>query len=343
MRLDLVLEPDSPQHFLELGLLAESLGFGAVWTANHIGARDPFMSFMPLAAQSSNIRMGPIAVSPYELHPVKMANQLLTLNEASGGRANIVVGGGGGTVIGLGMKPGRRAMMPRMVRAVREGVDILRGAATGQLFNYEGELFEVSGYVAPWATDVAPEVYVGASKPQMLKLAGKVADGVMMSDVTLPRIEESMKALQVGLDERPGKWQPGAFPVSNLYAWHVKEDAAEARAEARAKLFVRGMLENWYISPFLDEAECRQVEEALPAFAAAYIAGSPAVEGVPDALVDKLVDELTWTGTEQEIDRFTAQMLAFRAAGVTELAVRLYHRPEDSIRLLAERVMPDIK
>jgi alkanesulfonate monooxygenase SsuD/methylene tetrahydromethanopterin reductase-like flavin-dependent oxidoreductase (luciferase family) len=52
MRLDLVLEPDSPARFRELGLLAESLGFGAVWTANHIAARDPFMCFMSLAAAS---------------------------------------------------------------------------------------------------------------------------------------------------------------------------------------------------------------------------------------------------------------------------------------------------
>ena len=105
MRLDLVLEPDSPQRFAELGLLAERLGFGVVWTANHISARDPFMSFMALAERSSTVRMGPVAISPYELHPVKIANQLLTLNEQANGRASIVVGGGGGAVIGMGLKP----------------------------------------------------------------------------------------------------------------------------------------------------------------------------------------------------------------------------------------------
>ena len=258
MRLDLVLEPDSPERFRELGLLAEQLGFGAVWTANHIAARDPFMSFMPLAAASSHLRMGPIAVSPYELHPVKIANQLLTLNEAAGGRANIVVGGGGGTVIGLGMKPGRRDMMPRMVRAVRECSEMLQGAAREKPFAYQGELFEVNGYMPAWANAEPPQVYVGASKPQMLRMAGRVADGVMMSDVTLPRIEESMAELRGSLSKH-GRAE-AEFPVSNLYAWHVKDDADEARAEARAKLFVRGMLEHWYISPFLDADECALVE-----------------------------------------------------------------------------------
>jgi hypothetical protein len=60
MRLDLVLEPDSPQRFAELGLLAESLGFGAVWTANHIAARDPFMSFMALTYAFSDKWIGRI-------------------------------------------------------------------------------------------------------------------------------------------------------------------------------------------------------------------------------------------------------------------------------------------
>jgi alkanesulfonate monooxygenase SsuD/methylene tetrahydromethanopterin reductase-like flavin-dependent oxidoreductase (luciferase family) len=340
MRLDLVLEPDSPVRFRELGVLAESLGFGAVWTANHIAARDPFMSFMPLAGATSSIRMGPVAVSPYELHPVKIANQLLTLNEAAGGRANIVVGGGGGTVIGLGMKPGRRAMMPRMVRAVRECTELLQGAATAhnKPFNYKGELFEVSGYRPAWNVAPAPQIYIGASKPQMLKLAGRIADGVMMSDVTLPRMAESMDVLNASLQTH-GR-DVAAFPASNLYAWHVKADKAAAYAEARAKLFVRGMLEHWYIEPFLDAGECSLVEEHFPAFAAAYIHNSPVIEGVADELVNKLVDNLTWTGTEQDIDGFIDEMLAFKTAGLTQLAIRLYDDPEASIRLLAERVMP---
>lgn len=341
MQLDLVLEPDSPANFLRLGLLAEELGFGNVWTANHIAARDPFMSFLPLAQQSRRIGIGPVAVSPYELHPVKIANQLGVLNEAAPGQARVVLGGGGGTVIGLGMKPGRRTMMPRMVRAVREAAELVRAACSGELCDYAGELFEVHGYRAGWMAQPAAQIYVGASKPQMLRMAGRVADGVMMSDVTPPRIAESMAELRTGLAARDNAAKN--FPVSNLYAWHVNDDRETARAEARAKLFVRGMLERWYIEPFLSESECATVEEHFPAFANAYVHNSPVIEGVSDALVDKLVDNLTWAGTPADIDGFIDEMISFRDAGVTELAVRLYANPEASIRLLAERVMPALQ
>ena len=50
--------------------------------------------------------------------------------------------------------------------------------------------------------------------------------------------------------------------------------------------------------------------------------------------------DLTWVGDEQDVDRCIAEMLEFKAAGVTELAIRLYDDPEESIRLIAERVMP---
>ena len=73
MRIHFILEPASAEEFLALGQLAEELGFDALWTANHASARDPFMSFSVLARESSRIRVGPVAVSPFELHPLKMA------------------------------------------------------------------------------------------------------------------------------------------------------------------------------------------------------------------------------------------------------------------------------
>jgi alkanesulfonate monooxygenase SsuD/methylene tetrahydromethanopterin reductase-like flavin-dependent oxidoreductase (luciferase family) len=341
VQVDIILEPDSPKRFRTLGLLAESFGFGAVWTANHVGARDPFMSFMPLAAASERIRMGPVAVSPFELHPVKMANQLLTLNEASAGRASIIVGGGGGALIAMGLKTGRRVMHPQMLRGVRECVEMLRAAATGSLVNYHGDVFEVSGYYPGWARDQAPLIYIGASKPKMLALAATVADGVMLSDVTLARMPETMSVLNDSLQQQ-GR-DPQGFRISNLYSWHVKADPAAALDEARRKLWVRGMLERWYISTFLNDEECALVEEKFDVFANAYINNTAEFPGVPEALANKLVRELTFTGTPDDVDGFIDQLRAFKAAGLTEFGIRLYDQPEDSIKMIGERVLPALR
>ena len=338
MRLDLVLEPDTPKRFHELGLQAEALGFGAVWTANHVNAPDPFVAFASLASASEKLILGPVAVSPYELHPIKIANQLLTLNLLAPGRARVVIGGGGGAVIAMGLKPGRRAMMPRMVRAVTEAIEIVKQAATGAMLNYQGELFNIAGYQAGWADDQRPLVYAAATKPQMLAMAAKTADGVMLSDVTLPRIDETVGKLRASL-EQVGR-NVAQFPISNLYAWHVKPRRSDALREARAKLFVRGMLESWYISPFLTKTECELVEQQLGEFAQAYINNSPEVANVPTSLVDELAENLTFVGDYSDIDKFIDQLRAFKAAGVTEFALRLYYQPEESMQLIADQVMP---
>ena len=339
MKFDVILEPNAPAaEFARLGRLAEDHGFQAVWTANHLAARDPFLCFSQLAAEPGDIRMGPVAISPFELHPVKMANQILALNELSGGRANIVVGGGGGTVIAMGLKPDRRTMHPRMVRGVRECVDMLRRAGTGELVNYKGEIFQVETYRAGWTVQPPPRIYVAASKPQMLAMAARVADGVMFSDIPLGRMPETMEILRRGLSENDRLLE--TFPINNLYTWHVKPDREEAIQEARRKLWVRGMLENWYLSCFLSAEDCQLVEDNMASVIKAYVTDSPVIENIPESIIDAMVDQLTFTGAVSEVDKLVERIKEFEDAGVTEMGLRLYDDPEDSIRLLGERVLP---
>ncbi len=115
MEIDIILnEFASPHEAAELGLLAEGYGLRGVWSANYGWSRDPFFTLSLLADRSSKIRLGPMAVSPAELHPLKMANLLFSLNELSNGRAMIMVGGGGAVLQSIGKE------RERMIRSARE-------------------------------------------------------------------------------------------------------------------------------------------------------------------------------------------------------------------------------
>ena len=128
--------------------------------------------------------------------------------------------------------------------------------------------------------------------------------------------------------------------MSNLFSWHVKSNRKEAISEARKKLFVRGMLENWYISKCLDEDECKIIENNLHAFAMAYANNSDVIEGVPDHLIEKLIEQLTFTGLTNDVDQFTDELIQFKNAGMDEFAIRLYEKPEESMKLIANKVLP---
>lgn len=341
MRIQPMFEPCPPAELRELGLEAERLGFDAAWLPNILQARDPFLAFAPLALASQKIRMGPVAVSPFELHPAKMANALLTLHELSGGRAALVVGGGGGALIAMNVKPDRQSRYPRMVRGVRECVEFLRAAASGAPVDFHGELYAVDGYVAPWTVQPPPPLYVAANGPQMLALAASHGDGVMLSDICPAHIDGTMSTIRDGL-AKAGR-QARGFAVSNVLAWHIREDREAAYSEARRKLWVRGIWERSRIEPYLDPADCDLVAAALPRLAQAYARGEdPSPHAVPRRLMDALADGLTLVGDLAAVDGAIARLHRLKEAGVTELALRLYGEPEAALRRVAERVAPAI-
>jgi len=336
MRIDVILEANNPpETVLKLGRLAEESGLGGAWVSNMNDARDPFINFVKLAEATEHIRLGPIAVSPFELHPLKMTGSLLTLNELAHGRAQIVVGAGGGTASAMGVQP------TRVVRAVRECVEILQAGCSGKPVRYQGEIFKVNWYNAAWAKSSPPMIYVGANGPQMLRAAAKYADGIMVSDFVIEHVRTARSIIDESLAVS-GR-DPATFAMSNFWAWHVKESEEEARREARTWLTVRGTLYPPYIHDVLDDADANIVNENINAFIRAYNRKTHEVEGVPDTIIDKLVDRCTSASPLHEIDREIERLRQFKAAGLTEIALRIYDEPEKSIRLIGEKLLPALQ
>ena len=100
MDIDIMIDSHlTPSEFAEVGLMAEQAGIRGVWCASYLDGRDPFTNMVELAKRSTSLRMGAMAVSPYELHPFRITLALLTLNEICPGRAEVIVGGGGEVVM----------------------------------------------------------------------------------------------------------------------------------------------------------------------------------------------------------------------------------------------------
>ena len=333
MRLDVILDPElSPQEVTELGLLAEKVGLGAVWSSNYPNSRDPFINLCPLALASSRIRLGPLVVTPYELHPYKISKALGSLNELCGGRANILIGGPTGVNAFMGMDT------TRMVGRVRECMEILQGISPDAPLNYKGDIFQTWGYQPRWMTDEPPQIYVGANKEQMLLMAAGLADNIMLGDTSPERLERSLQQLDANLQSH-GRTRSDV-QVSALVAWHVKDDAAASVSEARSQLALRGMLDSWYLDTFLDEAECQLVTTNRNKFFSAYKQGSDLIEGVPDNIVTKLVDNLTMSGGPESLARHIATLQRYQAMGLDQVAFKLHGDPHAAIETIGARLVP---
>jgi alkanesulfonate monooxygenase SsuD/methylene tetrahydromethanopterin reductase-like flavin-dependent oxidoreductase (luciferase family) len=336
MEIDIILnEFASPRDAAELGLMAERYGMRGVWSSNYGWSRDPFFTLSLLAQQSSRIRLGPMAISPAELHPLKMANLLFSLNELSGGRAMIMVGGGGAVLQSIGKK------RERMIRGARECLEILKGASPQKMMNYNGEIYKVWGYQPKWYTDNPPLVYFGSNHPQSRKLSAELADGLITSDFVVPLMQEFIGKAREEL--RAAGRDPAKFRFSNFWAWHIKTDAQASMAEARRELMLRGWLGEQYFAPFLEPDEVKLMRAHEKDFLNAFLRGTDVIEKVPDALVAKMIRNISFAGGLDQIEPAIETLRGFAAAGLTEIALRVHDDPADAIRLIGERVLPALR
>ena len=339
MDIDLILEPNlAPAHIAALGLLAEEKGFRAIWAQNYSSARDAFMSLVPLAQQSHRIKIGVVIVCPYEMHPMKITNAVLTLNEFSNGRAMVVIGSGGEWPEVMQSATFYTDYGKRKSN-VRETLQIVKQAIASKEINYAGEHYSALRFSTRWHSESPPTIYHGACGPIMLQLGANTADGIMMSDVMPAMFADRLPVVEKELADRPDK---RSFRISNFVAWHVREDKAQSLAEARRELIVRGWLEKEWLEPFLDEDDVKLVLENRWPFLKAWIEGHGDIEGIPAHITDTLVTELSLSGNYNDLDRNIERLHEFAAAGFTEIALRIHEDPEESIRLIGDQVLPEI-
>jgi alkanesulfonate monooxygenase SsuD/methylene tetrahydromethanopterin reductase-like flavin-dependent oxidoreductase (luciferase family) len=336
VQVDIILnEFAEPREAAELSRLAESFGIRGVWASSYADGRDPFMTLTLAAAETKNIVLGPLAVSPYELHPLKISNALQTLHELSDGRGMICIGGGGGVIQAMGME------RERMIGHLRECLDIVCDVDAHKARNSKGEFYTTWNYKLPWMKPDRPLVYVASNYTQSMRLAVDKADGLMTSDFCLPLMKKRIGEIHQALDaaNRPRD----DFRISNFWAWHIKEDAEASWREARRELILRGYLGEQYFEPFLDAEELKFMRGNFDVFLNAWLEGRDDFPGVSDELVEKMLRNISCVGGLDEMDNAIAMLRDFADAGLTEIALRVHDESAEAIELIGRHVVPALK
>ena len=173
--LDVFIEALPPTMQLDYGRRAEESGFRAAWFPE-ITFGDAFGPATAVATRTSRIELGTGVVGIWSRSAVTMALQAATLNELSEGRLLLGVG-----LQARGYVEGWHGQTyERPVRAMREYVTILRQILSGEMVTFEGEIFSVEGFQLQMQPPKRPaRIYMAAIGPQMTRLAGELADGIL--------------------------------------------------------------------------------------------------------------------------------------------------------------------
>ena len=209
--------------------LAESVGFDSCFFGEHHQDKDgflpaPLIVATAVAAQTTTLRLGTSVILLPLHHPVRLAEDVITLDIVSRGR--FILG------VGLGYQPVdfRTFGVPigQRVSRFEEQIEIIRQCWGGERFDFSGEHFELDDVTIrpkPYSDPAAP-LWIGASRIPGARRAGRIADGFVAGPSTdLPSTVELTDAYRRAAEAA------GRQPVICLMrdAW-----VAPTRAEAEA-------------------------------------------------------------------------------------------------------------
>ena len=289
---------DAPGAFCGMVEEIESLGFDHLWlTDSSLHARNCY-SYLTLAAtRSSRLLIGTAVTNPATRHPAITAAAAATIDEIAAGRMILGIGAGDRPLLALGLKPSRLATVEAAISAIRqlwrgETVDLgtggsstggssTGGSSTGG--SRPGE-FSLAGAHLRFPARAGIPVFISASGPKTLDLAGRIADGVILLVGLFPEALDWAISRVARAADAAGRPRPH---VAVFAYGAIAEDEAAALADARS-------IAAWFpqTAPHIC-ALAGLPSEVTAAARAGYTGGefqeaAAAAQGLPDDFVRKV-------------------------------------------------------
>ncbi|MFD6288336.1 LLM class flavin-dependent oxidoreductase [Streptomyces sp. NPDC060205] len=315
---------------------AEELGFDSAWFPDsQLLWRDVFTTLTAAALGTEQIDLGTAVTNLATRHPAVIASAARSVAELAPGRFTLGLGVGDSSVAPVGLRRSTTAEM-------REGLTVLRTLLNGDEWEFTGP----GGTVRSRLRDPHPAIplHLAASGPRNLRLAGEVADGVILLSGVSPRtLAGAMDRVREGA--RAAGRVAEAVPLT-VSAYCEVTDDIEAAAR-RIKPICATIARNGG-APFLALAGIEVdvpdvVDGVYPDLVHAEdwdTAVRVASAWVDDAAALRFAEEFCLFGTADEIARRLRALHADGVRGVFLQHVGSYDPPLDLIEAVGASVLP---
>jgi len=272
-----------PAAATDIAISAQNMGYSSFWTVEATGT--DAMSLLGAASQAApKLDMG-TGIIPVQLRAPTLTAMTAATLQALTPDADILLGLGV-SAPGILRAHGVEATS-RPIGLMREYVALLRECLSGESVTFEGDFYQVKRFrLGMRLGDRKPKIIMAALNPQMLKLAGEIADGVLLNYLPASHVGASVEQVRKGGDA-----------TKNAYV-HAAVGSLEERANsARRDLFNYAMADGYARmfkeAGFEDEVnELRQKQSEKDR------------EGAVAAISERMIQAIDFIGSETAVTDF---------------------------------------
>ena len=274
---------------------AEKRGFEAVWQAESRLVRDAIVPMAAFAAVTERIKIGSGVINNWTRNIGLLAATYLTLDDLAPDR---IICGIGAWWDPLAQNVGITRRKPLL--AMRETIEVMRRLLALENVTFDGEFHHVNGIELDVVhgrrepRDVP--IYIGATGPKMMQLAGEIADGVVLNYCVPPDYNDvAMEQLDIGAQKAGRTLDDIDRP--QLIVCSVDSDRERALDGARGLL-------TQYLAQQPHNAQASGVKPEVVEKIQSILGWPATKEEIDEAKVyvpDELVLRITATGTPDEV------------------------------------------
>ena len=272
-----------PGAILDIARSAQDQGYQSLWTVEATGT-DAFSLLGGVAAVAPGLDLA-TGIIPVQLRaPTLVAMTASTLQALSPERDIWL--GVGVSAPGILQQHGETAT-ERPIAMMREYVALLRECMSGESVTFEGDFWSVKRFrLGMRIGDKQPKIVMAALNPQMLKLAGEIADGVLLNYLPASHVGESIQQVRKGGNAKVFAYVHAAVSDFERYAQSARKDLFNyAMADSYANMFRK--------AGFADEIEalrtCHKARDR---------------DGALAAISDRMIQAIDFIGNDQEVTGF---------------------------------------
>ena len=272
-----------PKAITDIATKAQGMGYKSIWTVEATGT-DALTMLGAVSQAAPKLDLGS-GIIPVQVRTPTLAAMSAATLQALNPDVDVWLGVGVSAPGILSQHGQPNADKP--IGLMREYVALFKECLSGESVTFEGDYFQTKRFrLGMRLGERKPKIVMAALNPQMLKLAGEVADGVLLNYLPASHVKNSIDQVRKGGNAKIFAYVHGAVTAFERGAKSAKKDLFNyAMADGYAKMFREAGFDDE-----VTEIRAKQAEKDR--------------DGALEAISERMIQAIDFIGSKSEVTEF---------------------------------------